>query len=59
MIEPTEYFGEPGYVSDTELSEVIPEVIRNGTDASAQQDLHQVLADINLSKPTTERRIEL
>jgi hypothetical protein len=59
LIEPTEYYGEPGYISDTELSEVIPEVLRNQTVPSAQQDPLQVMADNNLSKPAAERHIEL
>jgi hypothetical protein len=58
LVKPTHFTGEPGYLSDTESSKVIPDVLWK-TDPSAQQDLHHELADINPSKSAAERHIEL
>lgn len=37
MVYPTHYTGEAGYISDTESSEIVPDIIKNSLDGTGQK----------------------
>ena len=42
MVYPTHYTGEPGYISDTESSEIVPDAVKNPESVKAGKGSKEV-----------------
>lgn len=59
MVYPTHYTGEPGYISDTESSEIVPDAVKNPDSVKAgkgskEAKTEQLKADLPAKVPSAE-----